>query len=172
MSDDTPAPAADESNFIDVAADIVSAYVSNNRVSPVELPALLTTMHAALISLGSPTTPADAGADKPTPAQIRKSIRPDGLVSFIDGKSYKTLRRHLTTNGMTFDEYRARYGLPHDYPVVAASYSEQRSALAKTFGLGQQRRNAAPEAVKATEASAPAPKPGTGRRPQPPSRAW
>ena len=101
-------------------------------------------MHAAVAGLGGPSAPVEAEAGKPTPAQIRKSIRPDGLVSFIDGKSYKTIKRHLTGNGMTMEQYRERYGLPRDYTSVASSYSEARSALAKSAGLGQQRHNAAP----------------------------
>ncbi|MGU3663546.1 MucR family transcriptional regulator [Methylobacterium sp. A49B] len=124
-------------------ADIVSAYVSNNRVPPAEMPALLSSVHAAIVGLSSPPVAADVGPEKPTPAQIRKSIKPDGLISFIDGKPYKTLKRHLTGNGLTMDQYRERYGLPRDYPSTAASYSEQRSALAKSLGLGQQRRKSA-----------------------------
>ncbi|MCJ2065731.1 MucR family transcriptional regulator [Methylobacterium sp. J-088] len=136
-----------EPDLVGLTADIVSAYVSKNRVSPAEVPALLANVHAAIAGLGQPSESADASIDRPSAAQIRKSVRPDGIVSFLDGKTYKTLKRHLTKNGMTFDEYRARYGLPHDYPSVAASYSEQRSSLAKSLGLGQQRRKAV-EAVE------------------------
>ncbi len=78
--------------------------------------------------------------NRPTPHQIRKSIQPDHLVSFEDGKSYKTLKRHLTRLGLTSDEYRQKWGLPHDYPMVAASYSERRSELARSAGLGQHRK--------------------------------
>ena len=77
-----------------------------------------------------------SGAEMPSAAQIRKSINPDGIVSFIDGKTYKTLKRHLTSRGLDPKSYRARYGLPADYPMVAPSYAAQRSALAKTIGLG------------------------------------
>ena len=77
----------------------------------------------------------------PRPAQIRKSITPDALISFIDGKPYKTLKRHLTGNGMTIEQYRERFGLPRDYPSTAASYSAQRSALAKSA----RPRQSAPE---------------------------
>jgi predicted transcriptional regulator len=96
--------------------------------------------------------------EKPTPAQIRKSITPEALISFIDGKPYKTLKRHLTGNGMTIEEYRERYGLPRDYPSTAASYSEMRAALAKSFGLGQQRRKAASKAANMAETVAEGPK--------------
>ena len=97
-----------------------------------------------LVGLAKPAEPAAEQVEKPTPAQIRKSITPDGLISFVDGKSYKTLKRHLTGHGLDFHAYRARYGLPSDYPSTAPNYSAQRSELARTLGLGQQRRTAAP----------------------------
>jgi predicted transcriptional regulator len=128
-------------NFTDLAAEIVSAYVSNNPVPPAELPALIARVHAAVSNLstagGSAAAAADAEVDKPTPAQIRKSIRDDGIMSFIDGKTYKTLKRHLTSHGLDPRSYRERYGLPADYPMTAPSYAAQRSALAKAIGLGQ-----------------------------------
>lgn len=80
--------------------------------------------------------PAEEVVEKPTPAQIRKSITPDALISFIDGKQYKMLKRHLRAHGLDPHAYRERYGLPADYPTTAPSYSEQRSALAKGLGLG------------------------------------
>lgn len=85
------------------------------------------------------------------PAQIRKSITPDALISFVDGKPYKTLKRHLTGNGMTIEEYRERYGLPRYYPSTAGSYSEERSKLALALGLGNQRKKVAPKATGPTE---------------------
>ncbi|MEE7451561.1 MucR family transcriptional regulator [Methylobacterium radiotolerans] len=128
-------------DFTELTADIVSAYVSNNPVPPAELPALIAKVHgvvAALTSTGSVGAAASAvEIEKPTPAQIRKSIRDDGIVSFIDGRSYKTLKRHLSAHGLDPRSYRERYGLPSDYPMVAQSYAEQRSALAKAIGLGQ-----------------------------------
>uniref|UniRef100_UPI003F88101E MucR family transcriptional regulator n=1 Tax=Methylobacterium sp. NMS12 TaxID=3079766 RepID=UPI003F88101E len=148
-----------EHDLVALTADIVSAYVSNNRVPPAEMPTLLSSVHAAMTALGGAPAAADGGPEKPTPAQIRKSIKPDGLISFIDGKPYKTLKRHLTGNGLTMDEYRERYGLPRDYPSTAASYSEQRSALAKSLGLGQQRRKAAPKEAEVAEAISEAPTP-------------
>lgn len=132
-------------NFTALAAEIVSAYVSNNHVGVEALGGLIAGTHAALAGLSGV---ADGGGraqlavEKPTPAQIRKSVTPDALVSFLDGKPYKTLRRHLTTNGLTFEQYRERFGLPRDYPATAASYSQARSALAKSLGLGQGRRKA------------------------------
>ncbi|QGY05036.1 MucR family transcriptional regulator [Methylobacterium mesophilicum SR1.6/6] len=130
-------------NFIELAGDIVAAYVSNNPVPAAELPALIARVHGAIAGLVAGTLTVETGAaapadvDKPGAAQIRKSVRPDGIVSFIDGKTYKTLKRHLTSHGLDPKSYRERYGLPADYPMVAPSYAEQRSALAKAIGLGQ-----------------------------------
>ena len=148
-------------DLLAMTADLVSAYVGNNSVPAAELPGLLVQVHGALAGLSAPASaePSDA-IEKATPAQIRKSITPDALISFVDGKPYKTLRRHLTTNGLTIEAYRARYGLPSDYPSVSANYSAARSALAKDLGLGQQRRKAAapepaPEAAKPKRAGRP-----------------
>lgn len=128
-------------NLTELAGDIVAAYVSNNSVPVAELPNLIRNVHDAIRELTSGGTPSAATsapeADKPSTAQIRKSVRPDGLVSFIDGKTYKTLKRHLTSHGLDPRTYRDRYGLAADYPMVAPAYAEKRSALAKAIGLGQ-----------------------------------
>ncbi|GJE62060.1 MucR family transcriptional regulator [Methylobacterium trifolii] len=150
---------AQPNNFIELAADLVTAYVSNNNVPVSELPSVIASVHAAVAGLANPTSAEPAGPEKPTPAQIKKSITPDALISFVDGKRYKTLKRHLTTNGMTFEEYRARYGLPSDYPSTSPAYSAQRSELARSLGLGQQRRKAASKAVETDETISEAPKP-------------
>ncbi|GLS45115.1 MucR family transcriptional regulator [Methylobacterium brachythecii] len=124
---------------ISIVGDIVSAYVSNNAVTAEALPSLIKSVHGTVTTLGQPSAPDAARpelSEKATPAQIRKSITPDALISFIDGASYKTLKRHLSTNGMTPASYRAQFGLPADYPMVAANYSAARSALAKGIGLG------------------------------------
>ena len=92
-----------------------------------------------------------------TPAQIRKSVTPDALISFIDGKPYKTLRRHLTLRGLTPEQYRAKWGLAPDYPMTSASYSEQRSELARALGLGQQRRKGVAKSAPEETVSAPPP---------------
>ncbi|MDP4022311.1 MucR family transcriptional regulator [Methylobacterium sp. NEAU 140] len=137
MTEDTIGQGRD---YIELAGDIVAAYVSNNPVPASELPALIASVHAAIRGLGAGATaaaPAEAEIEKPTPAQIRKSIQQDGIVSFLDGRAYKTLKRHLTSHGLTPDGYRARYGLPADYPMVAPAYSQARSNLAKAIGLGQ-----------------------------------
>jgi predicted transcriptional regulator len=135
--------------FIELAADIISAYVSRNNVPVTELPNLIASVHASLSGLGQPAA-RPAEDHKVTPAQIRKSVTPDAIISFIDGRPYKSLKRHLTSNGTTPDEYRQKYGLPRDYPMVAASYTARRSELAKSLGLGQLRRDQA-DARKAAE---------------------
>ncbi len=144
---------------VELAADLVSAYVSNNSLPSAELPALITQVHAALTSLSAPQAPQEEEIEKASSAQIKKSITPDALISFIDGKPYKTLKRHLTTHGLDIEGYRRRYGLPADYPTVSANYSAARSALAKDLGLGQQRRKPAPKTAAADEAVSETPAP-------------
>ena len=145
-------------DFIELAADLVAAYVSNNNMPVAELPTLISGVHAALSGLGNAGATEAPGPDKPTSAQIRKSITPDALISFLDGKPYKTLKRHLSGNGLTLEAYRERYGLPVDYPSTAASYSARRSELARSLGLGQQRRKAEPVAAAPAESVSDAPK--------------
>ncbi|SFG69612.1 MucR family transcriptional regulator [Methylobacterium gossipiicola] len=132
---------SDSARLITLAADIVSAYVSNNHVQSAELPKLLSDVHEAIRGVTATGAPAaEAGPPKATPQEIRRSITADYLISFEDGKQYKTLRRHLTLRGLTPEQYRAKWGLAPDYPMTSASYSEQRSELARALGLGQQRR--------------------------------
>ena len=133
---------------IELAADLVSAYVSNNSLPSPELAGLIVQVHAALVALSAPQAPKEEEVERATPAQIKKSITPDALISFIDGKPYKTLKRHLTTHGLDIDGYRRRYGLPADYPTVSSNYSVARSALAKDLGLGQQRRKSSAKAAE------------------------
>jgi predicted transcriptional regulator len=127
------------SDFVELAGDIVSAYVSNNPVRPADLPDLIRQVFTALKGLASGAAAAspEAAIEKPTAAQIRKSITPDGIVSFLDGKPYKTLKRHLSTHGLDPHSYRQRYGLAADYPMVAPEYAARRSELAKAAGLGR-----------------------------------
>ncbi|CAN5159960.1 MucR family transcriptional regulator [soil metagenome] len=131
----------DGSEFIELTADIVSAYVSNNSVPASDLPALISDVHAALgrvISGSAPVVPAEA----PKPAiPVKKSITADYLICLEDGKKFKSLKRHLRTQyNMSPEQYREKWGLPPDYPMVAPNYAEARSQLAKKMGLGQQRR--------------------------------
>lgn len=145
-----------QGGHLELAVDIVAAYVSNNSVPVADLPSLIGGVHAALSSLVSAPKADAAAMGKLTAAQVRKSIADDHLVSFEDGKPYKTLRRHLTLRGLTPEAYRGKWGLPPDYPMTAASYSAQRSELARALGLGQQRRKGVQAPAPAPEASAPA----------------
>ncbi len=131
-----------ETTTIELTAEIVANYVSNNSVSIEQLPELIRTVSQTLSRLGQPESVVEPEADKPTPAQVRKSIRPDGLVSFIDGKSYKTLKRHLSRHGLSIAEYKAKFGLPKDYPTTSPEYSAKRSEMARSLGLGRQRAGA------------------------------
>jgi predicted transcriptional regulator len=123
----------------EMAVEIVAAYVSHNPIPASELPALIVAVHEAVVSTSTGATrdvTAGAEVERPTPQQIRKSVRQDALVSFIDGKTYKTLKRHLTAHGLTPEGYRERFGLPADYPMVAPSYAERRAEIAKATRLG------------------------------------
>ncbi len=131
----------DGSDFIELTADIVSAYVSNNSVPVSELPALISDVHAALSRVVGGTAPI-LPAEAPKPAiPVKKSITADYLICLEDGKKFKSLKRHLRTQyNMSPEQYREKWGLPPDYPMVAPNYAEARSQLAKKMGLGQQRR--------------------------------
>ncbi|MEM1045206.1 MAG: MucR family transcriptional regulator [Pseudomonadota bacterium] len=127
-------------SLVDLTADIVSAYVSNNAVASADLPTLISDVYAAL-----QRTETDAAEPEPEPAKpavpIKKSIHPDYIVCLEDGKKFKSLKRHLRTHyNLTPEEYREKWGLPTDYPMVAPNYAAARSELAKKMGLGQQRR--------------------------------
>jgi predicted transcriptional regulator len=130
-------------SFIELTASIVSAYVSNNPVPAAELPALINQVHGALTRVSSHVaTPAvvDLAPVKPA-VPVKKSVTPEHLVCLEDGKRFKSLKRHLRTQyGMTPEQYREKWGLPADYPMVAPNYAVARSRLAKQMGLGQQRK--------------------------------
>lgn len=127
-------------DLLGMTADVVAAFLSRNQIRPEELPALIRDVHGALSGTGQPTAVQEPDVERPSPAQVRKSIRPDALISFEDGKPYKTLKRHLTTRGLTFAQYQEKWGLPKDYPSVAPAYAARRSELAKAAGLGQKGR--------------------------------
>jgi predicted transcriptional regulator len=127
-------------NFIELTANIVSAYLSNNPTPAAEIPNLISQVHGALVrvSSGRPDTPLEPA--KPA-VSLKKSIAPDYLVCLEDGKRFKSLKRHLRTQyNMTPEQYREKWGLPADYPMVAPNYAVARSQLAKKMGLGQQQR--------------------------------
>lgn len=122
----------------DVTLRVVTAYLSNNALPHSSVPPLLATVHGALSALADRPTSAEAPPEQPNAAQIRGSVRENGIVSFIDGRSYKTMKRHLTAHGLTPDLYRARYGLPDDYPMTAPGYAERRSEIARAIRLGRK----------------------------------
>jgi predicted transcriptional regulator len=126
---------------VEVVADIVAAFVSNNAVPTGELPSLIESVYAAVKGFRPPGEVAETAIDPPSPAvSIRKSITPDYLICLEDGKRFKSMRRHLALLGMTPQQYRAKWGLPPTYPMAAPNYAAKRSAMAKNSGLGQWRR--------------------------------
>jgi predicted transcriptional regulator len=127
-------------NYIELTAGIVSAYVSNNSVASSDIPGLINQVHAALLRVSTGTSDAQPEPLKPA-VSIKKSITPDYLVCLEDGKKFKSLKRHLRTQyNMTPEQYRDKWSLAPDYPMVAPNYAQARSQLAKQMGLGQQRR--------------------------------
>jgi predicted transcriptional regulator len=132
---------AGERTIIELAAEIAAAFVSNNSVRPADLPALIGDIHGALQRFSSGAV-AVAEPEKLTPAvPIKKSVGDDYVVCLEDGRKFKSLKRHLrTAYNLTPQQYRAKWGLPSDYPMVAPAYAKARSALAHQMGLGQKRR--------------------------------
>ena len=134
MSDDTG-----NGNFVGLTASIVSAYVSNNSVAAADIPALINQVHTALMRVSSGQAEASSEPLKPA-VPVKKSIQPDFIVCLEDGKKFKSLKRHLRAQyNMTPEQYREKWSLPPDYPMVAPNYAVARSRLAKQMGLGQQR---------------------------------
>ena len=139
MADDT-----NDLSSVELATELTIAWLgnANTRTSADDVPAFLAKMHETVTSLLAPDAPtqsSDAVAEYTPAVTSRKSLASkDFIISMIDGKPYKTLRRHLSTNGLTPAEYRERYGLKADYPMVAESYSESRRAMAKKIGLGRK----------------------------------
>ena len=146
MDDTTP-------NLTEMTTDIVAAYLSQNRVDPAQVGPLILGVHAALAGLGQPVADPEPIVEQPTAAQVRKSITDGGLISFLDGRTYQSLKRHLTTRGMTPQGYREQFGLPSTYPMVAPAYAARRSALAKAMGLGQGGRKPARKAGRSKKAT-------------------
>jgi predicted transcriptional regulator len=131
---------AEPETLVALTADIVRAHVSNNHIAASDIGGLIEKVHAAFAGLATPPAPVDEplkGA-----VSIRASVKPDHLISMLDGKPYKMLKRHLTINGYTPERYRETFGLPKDYPMVAPSYAARRSDLAKKIGLGKGGRPA------------------------------
>jgi predicted transcriptional regulator len=127
----------DKSEIIEMTADIVSAYVGNNSVSAGELPSLIQSVHRALAGVSSGVETVEATPKEPA-VPVKRSITPDHLICLEDGRKFKSLKRHLRTKyNMSPEDYRAKWGLAKDYPMVAPNYAKARSELAKQMGLGQ-----------------------------------
>src|SRR4051812_25659226 len=131
-------PSTSTPKHLELAVDLVSAYVSHNPLPASDLPFLIEAVHTALRRIGSGGVEQPTEAPKPT-VPIRKSITPDHLISLEDGRPYQSLKRHLAARGLTPEAYRAKWGLPPSYPMVAPNYAQRRSDLAKARGLGQRR---------------------------------
>jgi len=129
-----------ESSYIQLTANIVSAYVSNNTVASAEIPNLINQIYSALVRISNGQVMASAAPLKPA-VPIKRSVTTEYIVCLEDGKKFKSLKRHLRTRyGLSPEQYREKWGLPLDYPMVAPNYAATRSQLAKRMGLGQQRR--------------------------------
>lgn len=129
-----------QETLVTLTADIVAAHVSNNSVAVSDLPLLIANVHGALAGLGTSTPEPEAKKQEPA-VSVRSSIKPDYIVCLEDGKKLKMLKRHLMTHyQMTPEQYRTKWNLPADYPMVAPNYAEQRRSLAKKIGLGTKRR--------------------------------
>ncbi len=168
---------AQDDQLRELVAEVAAAYFSNSHVTPGEIPIVVERIAASLGAVGAAQEQAAAEVKEPepeapaikklTPAQIRKSVTPEALISFEDGKPYKTLKRHLGTRGLSLDEYKEKWGLPKDYPSVAPNYSAARSQMAKSLGLGQVRRSQAEPEVAPEPAYQAPPEPAPrGRRPK------
>ncbi len=130
---------ADTTGLVALTAEIVSAYVSNNAVGAADLPGLIGDVHSALTRVTGNIEAPEREEAKPAIA-VKKSVTPDYIICLEDGKKFKSLKRHLRTHyKLTPDEYRTKWGLPHDYPMVAPNYAAARSQLAKKMGLGTRR---------------------------------
>jgi predicted transcriptional regulator len=128
---------------LEMAAEVVAAFVSKNPLPRGELPALIQSIHDTLARLSAGGENSTSKEEPKEPAvSIRKSVTPGYVICLEDGKHFKSLKRHLTAHGLTPEQYRAKWKLPSDYPMVAANYAARRSAMAKAIGLGQLRGNA------------------------------
>jgi predicted transcriptional regulator len=138
---------------VQLAVDVVRAFVANNFVPRGELPSLIEAVHGVFVRLAGGEASEAAKVPQKEPAvPIRQSITPDYMICLDDGQTFKSLRRHLSALGMTPEQYRAKWSLPSDYPMVAPNYSARRSALAKAIGFGRMRRKAGARASKAAMA--------------------
>jgi predicted transcriptional regulator len=158
MNEQTTPPSAP--NVLELTADVVSAFISKNRTAVNDLPALISQVHATL-------TATAAGKSEPEPRKlepavpIKNSVKPDYIICLEDGKKFKSLKRHLRAYNLTPEEYRKKWGLKHDYPMVAPAYAAKRSELAKSMGLGNLRTKESATKPKLAAAKS---KPAAGKR--------
>jgi predicted transcriptional regulator len=135
-------------DFVHLAAEIAAAFLANNAIPPAEIPSLLKSIHTSLREIAGAAAnggqaPAEVVAPPKPAVPINKTVSPDHIVCLEDGQSFRSLKRHLgTAHNMTPQQYREKWGLPSDYPMVAPNYAEARSEMAKKIGLGQRRRGA------------------------------
>ena len=162
---------SDQIELQQIIGQVAAAYFNNNHVTPSEIPVVIGNIATSIGAVGAAPPPvAEAPPEEPeqpklTAPQIRKSITQDKLISFEDGKGYKTLRRHLASKGLTPEDYRSKWGLPKDYPMVSPAYSETRSSMAKARGFGSRPAAAATSpAPSAAAPAAPAPTVNAGRK--------
>ena len=144
--------ASDHAALLDMTVGIVANYISGNKVEASAVPGLIQTVHQSLSGLGGLVAPEqEAKPERMTPAQVRKLVTPSGIMSLINQKPFKSMKRHLSINGYTPASYREHFGLPADFPMVHPDYAKARSDLAKAAGLGQGGRK--PKAPKKTRAA-------------------
>ena len=155
----------------EVTSEVVAAYVAKNHLQPSELPSLIASVHAAFGGLGKPVEP-QVSAEPPKPAvPIKKSITDEYIISLEDGRKLKSMKRYLAGLGMTPNEYREKWGLPKDYPMVAPTYAAHRSALAKSLGLGRRGAQDAVEAEAEAEVDEVGPEVEAQAEPEAPKKA-
>ena len=163
---------AEDTNLVEMTIEVVASYVAHNNLRPDDVPGFIAQTHAAILALTNKEEPEAEipveTADTHEPAvTVRKSLASrDHIISMIDGKPYKTLKRHLSRHGLTPAEYRQRYGLKADYPMTAPAYSEHRRDVAKALGLGRKPKGAEADAEPEIEAT-PAPEPTAEAAPEP-----
>lgn len=134
--------------LVELTAEVVSAYVGNNSIASSALPEVISSVYGAFKALMAPAPAPEA--ERPVPAiSVKKSVTPDYLISLEDGRRYKSLKRHLGGRGLSPEQYRTKWGLPADYPMVASNYAKQRSELARSMGLGRKRAEAEAAAAPA-----------------------
>ncbi|WP_114944467.1 MucR family transcriptional regulator [Microvirga calopogonii] len=153
MNNPEVATTSTNNDLIQMTADVVTAYVAHNSLVRQDIPTLIENVHRAFVKIQSGPEEIKIAEPLQPRMPIKKTITPDYLISLEDGRQYRTLKRHLRGVGLTPEEYRTKWGLPHDYPMVAPNYSQQRSEMAKTMGLGAQGKKPAKKAGRRSAAA-------------------